>query len=306
MSFDRIHLTGSAGFIGTSLAKALSRYFRHTTLKYDFTTGYKTLHPKVLLDQVASGRCKKDLILHFGAVADTRISSKNLIQERNFDYCEELARALQRGGGKLIFASSAAVYGNALESGRDSDAVLSKYALSKKFAELVFLDAFKERFCDLTILRLFNVYGPNEISKGNMMSIPSRFIVDAITDGQIGIWTSNEFPSQSRDFVHVSDVVNFILKLLNKMDQETIIDVGSGTSVAFLDLAEHISSIVTSLVVQQEFPIEILKNTYQFYTLANTSRMRRIMPDLEPKRVLNEVPRLITHYRNLLKESKKF
>lgn len=306
MGFDRIHLTGSAGFIGSSLATALSRYCRHSILKYDFTAGYKTLHPRDLLDQLASGGCKKDLILHFGAVADTRISSNYLVKERNFNYCEELAQALQHGGGKLIFASSAAVYGNTLESRPGSDTVLSEYARSKKFAETVFLDAFRERICDLTILRLFNVYGPNEISKGNMMSIPSRFIVDAISDGQIGIWTSSESSAQSRDFVHVSDVVNFIVNLLDKMDQETIIDVGSGTSVAFLDLAEHISSIVTSHVVQREFPIEISKNNYQFYTLANTSKMRLIMPDFEPKQVLMEVPRLITHYRHLLKENEKF
>jgi nucleoside-diphosphate-sugar epimerase len=300
LNFRKIHLTGAAGFIGSALNAKLEAQLSIPVIRYDYRVGLGILHPNKLLDEVSNGGCREDLVLHFGASADTRQGLEKVIEERNILYLKQLADAFKGGGGKLIFASSAAVYGNSRVHGTDQCSELGPYARSKRLGEEFLLDACVDRPNDLAILRLHNVYGPGELTKNQMMSIPSRFIVDALMKGQIRVWQSASVQNQSRDFIHVEDVINFILTMSRQEWKSQIIDVGTGVSTAIQSIAHTISTILGSEVILEEFPWDMDEKNYQMYTRADITPMQLIEPGFKPRTVNEALVSLIEHYATLL------
>jgi ADP-L-glycero-D-manno-heptose 6-epimerase len=229
-----------------------------------------TKNPSDLKAFVKKYSAKKQIVIHLGAVASTSHLEKELIQERNINFTEDLGKFCAENRIPIIFASSAAVYGRDMQKSREVSP-LNFYGESKRFGELSLLSSYYKNPSDIVICRLFNVFGFGEQSKGTMMSVPSRFILDAITSSKIEIWGINQDFVQSRDFISVEDVVEILCLLISRYPWSTnLIDLGSGISSSFLDIAHQIETFKPIEIKLGKFPSYLDSQSYQVITKANT------------------------------------
>jgi nucleoside-diphosphate-sugar epimerase len=151
---------------------------------------------------------------------------------------------------RLVVASSAAVYGNAdalpLKE-QDAGQILSPYAESKWINEQQILDA-RNNGLKATALRFFNVYGVGQRPEGAYAAVVPKF-VDMMVNKQAP--KINGDGLHTRDFVHVDDVCNAILSLINgewKAQNYHVYNVATQTSVTLLDLISIINNSLTAEV----------------------------------------------------------
>src|SRR5271157_1056482 len=154
-----------------------------------------------------------------------------------------LENCLQKGVKKLVFASSAAVYGdgNPLPLREDCELrPLLPYAASKVSAEY-YCKTFNECYdMSSVVLRFFNVYGPNQ-GKNSYAGVITKFIQSALHDGDL---TINGDGTQTRDFISVEDVVEAIVKSLSfDSDKTEVFNVCTGSFVSVNNLASLICRI---------------------------------------------------------------
>lgn len=237
-----ILLTGSHGFIGSHLRRALRG------------------HDLVCVDPRLPGsppievalQSEYEAVFHLGAISDTTCEDGFALMTVNVDLTVRLKRFCDLRGIPFIWASSAAVYGN----GQDP---LNKYGWSKLEAE----EVIQARFADGQWygLRFFNVYGPGEAHKGKQASIVSRLL-----DGSL---TEVFEPQTKRDFIHVDDVVSVMLWCWKHRPPSGIYDVGTGQPRSIHEVMK-IAGAKCALVPMPES----LKGKYQFHTKADLTKLR--------------------------------
>ncbi len=145
---------------------------------------------------------------------------------------------------RFVFASSAAVYGHPDTVPIPEDAPTeptSPYGLSKLAAE-----QYVRLYADLydlsaVVLRYFNVYGPGQLD-GDYSAVISVFVDQAATGDPITVEGDG---SQTRDFVHIDDVVQANL-LAAASEDAGVFNVGTGESVSILELAEIVRDVIGS------------------------------------------------------------
>jgi UDP-glucose 4-epimerase len=147
---------------------------------------------------------------------------------------------------KIIYSSSAAVYGNAdvfpineMQPIRP----ISQYAASKYSGELYLAAYYSLYGIDEISLRYFNVYGPYQRPENAYSGVISKFFYDARSNAQIQIFGDGK---QTRDFVYVKDVARANLLAAKSKATNTAINVGSGVETSINDLAEKIKEILPS------------------------------------------------------------
>jgi nucleoside-diphosphate-sugar epimerase len=134
-----------------------------------------------------------------------------------------------------------------------------------------------------------------------MKSLISEMIISAIKNGKISIWQFNglQFGEQSRDFIYVHDVVNVIIYLVatKRYFNETL-DLGSGESYKFIDIAKFIASLEVDTIIESiSPPIAYERKNYQQFTCANMSWLRPINSLIAPRQPYEIIPELIKHYK---------
>jgi ADP-L-glycero-D-manno-heptose 6-epimerase len=284
-----IALTGAGGFIGSVILGYLNKQgIKDVYLFDDLPTGdhYKNLVGKQYLGLHSTKEIVTDIsdfecVIHFGANSSTlerdwaSIYQTNVLStQRWHDLCKEHNR-------KFIFASSAAVYGN-------GQGPLNHYAFSKSVSE--------KEITNGVILRLFNVYGPNEYHKGRMASTVYHWYGQLCETDQIKIFENSR--GYRRDFVWVEDVAHTVYHFLNNY-QEGTYDLGTGVSVDF----ESIANIVIEEHGQgtkEYIPMPAdLKSQYQTDTKADVAHLREagISVDdfLEPWEGIKEYFKYLKH-----------
>jgi ADP-L-glycero-D-manno-heptose 6-epimerase len=290
----KLIITGTKGFIGGNLKK-LAEIQNFEVLGFDYLKNLWDAHDyKSEFNKLVKGD-KHECVIHVGAIAST----KNYDTENLFGFNTEAVKIISdyclKSCTPLIFISSSAVYGT-------REGAKSMYAMSKKEAESVLKETTGLPF---TIFRLFNTYGFNESKKGEMKSIVSEMIITAIKEKKIRIWQLENFPfgKQSRDLIHVNDVCNLILQVAsNKLFDRTTIDLGSGESHEFINLAGTIASNFNGIeIIPVKIPDTYDASLYQTFTKANMKWLNKL-PDLYSMSNLHEnVPKLISKYRNAYK-----
>jgi ADP-L-glycero-D-manno-heptose 6-epimerase len=164
---------------------------------------------------------------------------------------------------KFIFASSAAVYGN-------GQGPLNHYAFSKLVSE--------QEITNGVVLRLFNVYGPNEYHKGRMASTVYHWFNQLRETSQIKIFENSKH--YQRDFIYVEDVARTVYHFLNNY-KEGIYDLGTGNSVDF----ESVANIVIEECGQgtkELVPMPAdLKSQYQTSTKADVEYLKEAGVDVD-------------------------
>ncbi|PIY02795.1 MAG: ADP-glyceromanno-heptose 6-epimerase, partial [Bacteroidetes bacterium CG_4_10_14_3_um_filter_31_20] len=231
-----IVVTGAAGFIGSVLVSRLNKEnFKDIVLVDDFTKTEKlsNLENKKFTAKIQRNEFfnwLKDnhkfvqIVFHIGARTDTTEFNKTIFDELNFNYTKNIWKSCVEYGLPLIYASSAATYGNGEYGYNDDENIIPKlkplnpYGESKNNFDIWALQQ-KDKPYFWAGLKFFNVFGPNEYHKGRMASVIFHSFNQIKTTGKINLFRSHKKGyndgEQKRDFIYVKDVVNVLYFLMN-------------------------------------------------------------------------------------------
>jgi ADP-L-glycero-D-manno-heptose 6-epimerase len=295
-----IIVTGGAGFIGSNVVAALEAQgetvvcdWLGTDAKWRNIAKHPLadiVAPEELPDFIEANAGRITTIYHLGAISETTATDADLIVQRNFKFSVMLWNACAKHRIKLIYASSAATYGDGEQGFEDSNDLveikklrpLNLYGWSKWLFDCWVLDTHLHRAPPVWAgLRFFNVYGPNEYHKGAMQSLVSKIVAAHTPGAAVKLFKSYKpgfaDGEQLRDFIHVEDVVQVMLWLASRETPAGILNVGTGTARSFADLAKaavracddepHIEFI--------DMP-ESIRPAYQYYTQADMRRLRSL------------------------------
>ena len=259
-----ILVTGNEGFIGKRLCQKLIEA-GHTVEGFEYKEN-------VLPDPSAY-----DWVIHLGAISSTTETDVEKIMNQNFEFTMQLINLCDQFGVNLQYSSSAGVYGPLdKEKFKEDDPCLPKspYAWTKYLIDRWLLGAGLERG-DFSVLiqgfRYFNVYGPGEEHKGDQASPLTKFEKQAKEAGSINILEGSE--NYLRDFVHVDDVCDAHIQMLNA-DTNGIYNVGTGKTESFANIANWIAKKHDATVNTIPLPNN-LQGQYQNYTCADITRLNK-------------------------------
>ncbi|RPI44075.1 MAG: ADP-glyceromanno-heptose 6-epimerase [Bacteroidetes bacterium] len=291
-----IVVTGAAGFIGSNLAAGLNRArYRDLVLVDDFSRAEKRrnyegkqfslkVDRKELQGWIRENHRFIQMVLHMGARTDTAEFSWDVFRELNVDYSRELFSLCIEFGLPVIYASSAATYGLGEHGYHDShDLVprlspLNPYGRSKQEFDLWVLSLERQPFF-WAGLKFFNVYGPNEYHKGRMASVVYHAFSQVRETGRVKLFRSHNprfgDGEQARDFIHVKDVVDVILWLMEQRPASGLYNVGTGHASTFLELV-HATFHAMGKNPEIEFmdTPEDIRDKYQYFTEARMEKLR--------------------------------
>ncbi len=295
-----IILTGVSGFIGSCMLTELNKhgYDREVVIVDDFYKLYKDkntdnknvrewMHRDILLDWFEKTSQKIDFVLHLGARTDTTLTDVAVFEALNVQYSQRIWKVCARRGIPLIYASSAATYGdgsNGFEDNHDTVSMLkplNPYGDSKQQFDVWALQQ-EEKPPFWIGCKFFNVYGPNEYHKGRMASVIYHTYSKIKANGSMQLFKSHRKDykdgHQSRDFIYVKDVMDMILHLMQHKDtvESGLYNFGTGKARTFLDLAKATFQAigVPENISFVDTPSDI-RDTYQYFTEADMSKMRK-------------------------------
>ena len=289
-------ITGSAGFIGSCMiAKLNDLEMTDLVLVDDFTKIEKKRNweNKQFAEQIPRDRFFQwaeankrhiDFIVHLGARTDTGETDKAIFEELNFGYSRKMWELASSCGVPLLYASSAATYGNGNLGYSDDTKLLSQleplneYAHSKhKFDKWAMAQIKAPPYW--AGFKFFNVYGPNEYHKGRMASVVLHGFHEIVQTGQMTLFKSHhpqyKDGEQTRDFIYVKDLVNVLAWFMQKPRKSDIYNLGTGFARPFLSLANAIFKTLEQDVCinWEDTPLKY-RDKYQYYTQAEMKKLR--------------------------------
>ena len=293
-----IIVTGAAGFIGSCLVSKLNAEgFNDIVVVDEFSHAEKnknlegkTFSQKVERDQfqqwLKDNHRFVQFVFHIGARTDTTEFDKAIFDKLNLNYTIEIWNTCVEFGLPLVYASSAATYGNGEFGYDDNESIIEKlvplnpYGDSKNdFDKWAIAQEKKPYFW--AGLKFFNVYGPNEFHKGRMASVIFHAFNQINKTGGMKLFRSHnpEYKDgeQLRDFVYVKDVTSVCMFLLNHRKDSGIYNLGSGKARTFLDLTRNTFKAMEKPehIEFMDTPIDI-RDKYQYFTEANMKKLKSI------------------------------
>ena len=251
-------ITGGAGFIGSHLVKELLRLGQWVRVLDNFSSGRREnlagveeqiqlitgdIQDTAAVRQAITGA---DYVLHHAALVSVAESVEKPLEtmEINVQGTTLILEEARRAGVKrVVFASSSAVYGNGEKLPYDENSPVdcqSPYALSKQMGAELCQMYFRLYGLETVALRYFNVFGDGQNPNSAYAAVIAKFMQLARQGAPLGIdWDGQ----QSRDFVHVSDVVQANLIAALKAQPGEIYNVASGKTYSLLQLADTIEKI---------------------------------------------------------------
>jgi ADP-L-glycero-D-manno-heptose 6-epimerase len=293
-----IMVTGGAGFIGSNLHKALLARGLETVIvdRLGHEGKWRNLAsnpparllPPEELDDFLATRPPIEMVFHLGAISETTAVDGDLTWATNVELSLMLWRWCAHHGVRLVYASSAATYGDGRAGFEDDINALddlrplnlygwSKHAFDRNVARI--LRDGGPRPPQWAGLKFFNVYGPNEYHKGSMVSVV-KVKHDDILAGRAPRLFRSDQPGladgdQKRDFIWVGDIVDVMTFLLDSPGVNGLFNLGTGTARSYADLARAVcvAAGVTPDIEFIDMP-ERLRGQYQSFTEAPMRRLR--------------------------------
>ncbi len=291
-----IVVTGAAGFIGSSLIGALnSKGYKEVVAVDDFShpEKNKNLESKYIKARVERNAFfgwldeagdQVQFVFHIGARTDTAEFDRNILNELNVEYSKKVFIKCAENAIPLIYASSAATYGDGAMGFSDHPNLIQKfkplnpYGMSKwEFDQWVI---HQKQFPPFWAgFKFFNVYGANEYHKGRMASVVFHAFNQIKKTGMVKLFKSHKSDwrdgEQERDFVYIKDVHKVLLHFMENRKNSGLYNLGSGATGTFLELAK---SVFMALKLRENITFidipEDIRETYQYYTCADLSRLR--------------------------------
>jgi ADP-L-glycero-D-manno-heptose 6-epimerase len=303
----RVVVTGGAGFIGSNIVKALNaRGIDNIIVVDDLTEGdkFRNIADLQIADYMDAddfygvfadgGFGKVEAVFHEGACSDTMEPDGKYMMDNNYSVSCSLYDSCQQRGTRLLYASSAAVYGGSetFTETPEFERPLNVYGYSK----LLFDQRMRRECGDFKRLkrqvagfRYFNVYGPREQHKGRMASVAFHQFNQFREHGKVklfGEYGGYGPGEQTRDFVFVDDVVAVNLWFFDHPEKSGIFNLGTGRAQPFNDVAlavvnalhaggvqDALTAVDLGLLEYIPFP-DALRGKYQCYTQADLTALR--------------------------------
>jgi len=271
-----ILITGGGGFIGSNLALFLQNN-HHVTVLDNFLSGsFKNLtgfSGEIIVGDIRSASFQfkvkgLDLIINLASITDTTVTDERLMMDVNLEGFRNILNfAVKSGIKKVVYASSAGVYGNGPAPMKENQPLspLNIYAFSKLAMEGL-AKKYNQEFDITTVgLRFFNVYGPREDAKGKLSSMIYQLMQQMKQGKRPRIFYDGE---QKRDFIFVDDVVSAIVKAMDYNNTD-VFNVGTGKAATFNRIIQILNTALST-----NSPPDYFENPYAFYqnhTEADTS-----------------------------------
>lgn len=296
-----IIITGSAGFIGSVVVNCLNQNGKNDLILVDdfskknkernyINSNYSQLiNRDIFIDWLKENHNEVDFIVHLGARTDTTEFDWSVFESLNVNYTKSLFSLCSDYSIPLIYASSAATYGNGEFGYIDNHDIVYKlqplnpYGKSKNEVDKWVLQQEKQPPF-WAGLKFFNVYGPNEYHKGRMASVIFHSFNQINETGKVKLFRSHrpdyKDGEQLRDFIYVKDIASVIIFMIEKFQQNKPIEsglynLGTGKARSFYDLAAN-----TFRAMNKDVNIEFvdipsdIRDKYQYYTEADITKLR--------------------------------
>jgi ADP-L-glycero-D-manno-heptose 6-epimerase len=294
-------VTGGAGFIGSNIVAELSRGGEEVVvcdwLKTDQRWRNLAKHEVAMIIAPPQLRAWMDrrrgdvtAVVHMGAISATTETDVDQLAEMNIRATLDLLEWCTESQTRLIYASSAATYGDGA-AGFDDEFTpsaltrlrpLNAYGWSKHVVDRRIARLFEHRHPlppQVVGLKFFNVYGPNEYHKGPMQSVIAKNTGKLSAGEPLRLFRSHRSDyadgGQLRDFIYVKDCVDIVVWLLQNPKVSGLFNVGTGRARSWLDLAHAMfASIDQSPIIEFiDMPAQ-LTDKYQYFTEAKMNRLR--------------------------------
>ena len=316
-------VTGGAGFIGSNVVAALNEAGRTDIVVNDALGSdgkWRNLAARQLADFVPladlprwlDGR-KLDAVIHLGAISSTTATDGDAIIEANFRLSLRLLDWCAATRTPFIYASSAATYGDGSRGFSDDHSVaalkrlkpMNLYGWSKHLFDLAAVVERAARGEKLPPqwagLKFFNVFGPNEYHKGEMMSLVAKRFDDAKAGKPIRLFKSHRAGvadgEQMRDFIYVDDAVAVVRWLIDTPAVSGLFNVGTGKARSFRDLMMALfAALGREPAIEYVDMPEQIRDSYQYFTQAETENLRRAGYNADFTALEDAVRRYVTQY----------
>ena len=317
-----ILVTGGAGFIGSNLHAALNAAGRPVVIsdRLHAQNKWRNLrrHPPLALippEDLAAfleDRPPLEAVVHLGAISETTATDGDLVWRQNVALSQSLWRWCAAHGVRLIYASSAATYG---DGGAGFDDEFSSAALRR--LQPLNLYGWSKHAFDLWVawqvehdgpapphwagVKFFNVFGPNEYHKGKMVSVVKVKHDEIAGGGPATLFRSDRADladgQQARDFIWVEDAVAALLFLLEAPNLAGLFNLGTGQARSYADLARAVCAAhgVPERIEFVDMPA-LLRGQYQSFTQAPMRRLREAGFDQEFTSLEEGVRRYVRDY----------
>ena len=298
-----IAVTGAAGLIGSAVVRELNRRGYSELLLVDHlgrsekwmnlrSLSYRRYMEKEdflarVVSNADSDRDVRDMttIIHLGACSSTTELDASYLAANNYDYSRILAEFARERNIRMVYASSAATYGDGANGYEDKEERLEElrplnpYGYSKHMFDLWLKQQdFKPLFAGI---KYFNVFGPNEYHKGEMQSVVLKAFRQIREDGKIRLFKSYHdnyaHGEQKRDFLYVEDAARMTCYLaLDNLTATGLYNAGSGRAETWLALANGVFE-----ALKKKPHIEFIKMPrpmrprYQYYTRAPMEKLKQ-------------------------------
>lgn len=278
-----ILVTGGAGFIGSNLVEALLKNGEEVVVLDNMHTGSPAnlvgLKGSINLIQAGCNELPRldlqpEKIYHLGIPSSSPMYKANpfLVGEaiNGFISVLELAR---RSGARLVYASSSSLYSGLLPPHReDMSIAVTDYYTEARLAMERLAELYHRLYgVGSAGMRFFSVYGPREESKKKYANMVSQFLWQMRRGEEPVIYGDG---SQTRDFVHVHDVVR-ALRLAMESDYQGVLNVGTGRACSFNEVIGMINAELGT-DIKQKYVENPIKN-YVRNTLADTGKCQKAL-----------------------------
>ncbi|MDD4907665.1 MAG: ADP-glyceromanno-heptose 6-epimerase [Candidatus Omnitrophica bacterium] len=294
---ERIILTGGAGFIGSCFLWKLNQQgFNNVLVVDDLRQDEKWrnlagkrfadyIQKDGFLDILESGKIGAvKTIVHMGACSSTTLNDAAYFLKNNYEYSKRLAAWARARAARFLYASSAATYGDGSAGYDDSEALLYNlrplniYGYSKHLFDLWML---KEGLLkSSTGFKFFNVFGPNEYHKGEMMSVICKRFADVSGGRAMRLFKSYDRSyadgEQKRDFIYVKDAVNVLYYFFTHPRKAGIFNLGTGRASSWNELAKVMFSAAGKKPDIEYIEMsEEARGKYQYFTRAKMDKLKK-------------------------------